>query len=193
VESGLGEAIGDEFLSDSPLAFERYRGVPLIALIRMRWDLVTYQWARFVLEYDTERQATLLTRLLGGLSPARLVAAMLAAGGLAMLLVVLSLFGARPRRQREPHTVAYLRMCARLARTGLPRAPGEGPIAYAARVATARPELAAAVQGITDDFVALGYASSTQQGLLARLRRATRRFRASAWLSGNLSSGTLRS
>lgn len=47
----------------------------------MRWDLVTYHWARLVLQYDTERQMALLERLLGEISPVRLASALLAAGG----------------------------------------------------------------------------------------------------------------
>ncbi len=179
IESSLGEVLSDEFLAGSPLAFERYRGIPIIALVRMRWDLLTYQWAKLVLEYDTERQAALLNRMLGGLSPARLVVAMLVAGGVALMLVVFSLFGAVPRRRHDPATRAYLRMCTSLAHSGLVRLPGEGPIDYCERVCRERPEMAAAVRGITDDFLTLGYAGTQSAARLARLQASVRRLRAS--------------
>lgn len=178
IESSLGEVLSDEFLAGSPLAFERYRDIPLISLVRMRWDLVTYQWAKLVLQYDTERQAALLDRVLGGLSPARLVAAMLLVGGVAMLVVTISLFGVKRQRSHAPATRAYLRMCRALASEGLERRPGEGPIDYSRRVSLERPELAAPVRAMTDDFLALGYAGAEPDLLLARLRKAVLRFSA---------------
>lgn len=42
IESGAGEALGAEFLADSPLAIERYRNVRLLGWMRMRWDMMTY-------------------------------------------------------------------------------------------------------------------------------------------------------
>ena len=74
IESGAGEALGAEFLADSPLAIERYRNVRLLGWMRMRWDMMTYHWARLVLNYDAERQGALLSDLLGRISPARVVA-----------------------------------------------------------------------------------------------------------------------
>ena len=178
VESSLGEALSDEFLADSPLAFERYRDVPLIALIRMRWDFVTYQWAKLVLQYDTERQVALLDRVLGGVDPARLVGGMLLVGGAAMLGVALSLFGARPWRRRDPAVRAYLKMCESLARDGLPRQPGEGPLDFCRRVERERPDLAPMARNITDDFVALRYAGDVARATHERLRANSLRFAA---------------
>ena len=185
IESSLSDVLSDEFLADSPLAFERYRGVPLIAILRMRWDLVTYQWAKLVLQYDAERQAAVLDRVLGRLTPARLIGAMLLIGGAAMLLVAISLFGAMPRRNRDPATRSYLRMCRALAREGLERRSGEGPMDYCRRVSSARPDLANTVRLVTDDFLALGYAGPNSNALLARLRRTSWRFSLARALSLN--------
>jgi hypothetical protein len=103
---------------------------------------------------------------------------MLLVGGVAMLVVAISLFGARGQRSHAPATRAYLRMCRALAREGLERRPGEGPIDYCRRVSLARPELAAPVRAMTDDFLALGYAGASTDLLLARLRKAAVRFSA---------------
>lgn len=175
IESSLGDVLSDEFLADSPLAFERYRDVPLIGLIRMRWDFLTYQWATLVLQYDTERQAALLERMLGGFNATRLVTAMLVIGGGAMLLVAVSLFGVLPRTTHHPATRAYLQTCEALRSVGLPRKPGEGPVDFCARVARERPDLAGELRAITDDFLAVGYAGDTSVSSLARLRSASRR------------------
>ena len=185
VESSLADVLSDEFLADDPLAFERYRDVPLLALIRMRWDLVTYQWAKLVLQYDSERQVALLDRMLGGVDPARLMGAMLLVGGAAMLVVAISLFGARPRRRLDPATRAYLAMCAALARAGIPRRIGEGALDFCRRVEQARPDLAPGVRAVTDDFLALGYAGDTSAILLGRLRTAARSVSARASISAH--------
>lgn len=181
VESSIAEALGEEFLADSPLAVQRYRGIPLVALISMRWDLATYYWARLVLQYDDERQVALLGRLLGELRPERIAAALLGVGAIALAVVAISLFGLRPRRHHDPATAAYLRVCGELARVGLPRAPGEGPLDYLARVSRLRPGVQDSLQDITQRFVQLGYAAgpgAPEPSALQRLRQAARRFRA---------------
>ena len=48
-------------------------------------------------------------------------------------------------------------MCARLARAGLPRAPHEGPVDYAARAATRWPEFSGTFGIIGDSYAALRY------------------------------------
>lgn len=180
IESSLSEALGDEFLADSVLAMERYRGVPLLAIIRMRWDLATYHWARLVLQYDTERQTALLTRMLGEISVMRLTLALLGCGGVVLLAVALSLFGLRPRTRRDPATVAYLRVCEELARSGLARRNGEGALAFLARVREQSPENASGLEGITQAYVDLCYRPvppGEREPALLALLAAARRFR----------------
>jgi transglutaminase-like putative cysteine protease len=181
IESSIADVLGDEFLADSPLAMQRYRGIPLVALISMRWDLATYYWAKLVLQYDDERQVAFLGRLLGELRPARIAAALLGVGALALVLVSISLFGLRPRRRHDPATGAYLRVCEELARVGLPRSPGEGPLDYLQRVSRVRPGLQDSLHELTHAFLQLGYAAPSgapEPAALARFRRSTRRFRA---------------
>jgi len=181
IEAGASGALGEEFLADAPLAMERYRNVRLIGWMRLRWDTFTYQWARFVLNYDSERQVALLARVAGGISAVHLVMLLLGCGALALLLVAASLFGVRPRRRHDAATAAYLKLCAKLAERGLGRLRGEGPLDYACRLARQRPEMAAELQALTADFVALGFGNSTGQErerMLHSLRRGVRRFRA---------------
>ncbi|MBK7728961.1 MAG: DUF3488 domain-containing transglutaminase family protein [Gammaproteobacteria bacterium] len=177
IESSLGEVLGAEFLADSPLAMQRYRSIPLLGWIRMRWDLVTYHWARLVLQYDTERQMALLERLLGEISPVRLASALLAAGGSVLLLVTLSLLGWRKAPHHDPAARAYLLACATLAALGIARNRGEGPCDYGQRVAGLRPEIGPRFQAITADFVALGYAPCPGARRAAILRRLQGRVR----------------
>jgi len=82
----------------------------------------------------------------------------------------------RPGRNHDPATRAYLRMCSALAGAGLERHAGEGPLDYCRRISQTRPDLAAEVRAITDDFLALGYAGGTSAIVRGRLRRASRRF-----------------
>jgi hypothetical protein len=180
IESSLSAALGEEFLADSVLAMERYRGIPLLAIIRMRWDLATYHWARLVLQYNSERQAALLDRVLGEISVARLTAALLGCGAVVLFAVAFSLFGLRPRHRRDPATVAYLRVCAELARGGLVRRNGEGALAFLERVREQSPENADELAAITHAYVELCYGPAVpgarEQALLALLA-AARRFR----------------
>ncbi len=65
---------------------------------------------------------------------------------------------ARWRRRRQDRVRAlWDGMCARLARAGLPRAPHEGPLAYAARAAQRWPEFAAAFGVIGESYAVLRY------------------------------------
>jgi hypothetical protein len=60
---------------------------------------------------------------------------------------------------RRPDRVqaAWLKLCRRLADNGLPRAAHEGPQDYAARVAAARPEIAATILDLAARYSALRY------------------------------------
>jgi hypothetical protein len=72
---------------------------------------------------------------------------------------------------------AYLRYCRELARAGLVRAPGEGPVTFAKRAATRLPSQGAAIDAITSHYIAARYGSASKAAL-APLRRAVREFRA---------------
>jgi len=181
IESGLEGAVGADFLADSPLALERYRGVALLGWLRMRWDLVNYQWVRLVLQFDSERQASLLGAMLGKLTPARLGIALLACGGTVLALIALSLFGLSRQRRRDPATELYLSACDAAGRAGTARNPGEGPLSFAERFARERPELAGAMHELSARYVELVYARGQGRAPtdieLRSLRDAVRRFR----------------
>jgi hypothetical protein len=61
------------------------------------------------------------------------------------------------RRRQDRVRALWDRHCARLARAGLPRAPHEGPLAYAARAAQRWPEFAAVFGVIGESYAVLRY------------------------------------
>ncbi len=153
------------------------RNLPVIRELSQSWDALTSLWTDWVLGYGPERQLALLARLgMPGGDWRNLIAALVVL--VAVLLAALALWLAW--QLRGPPTPEALRLyrtfCRRLRRSGLPRAPQEGPRDYAARIARTRPDLAAVVRRITALYLALRYEPSAPPGALPTLRTELRRF-----------------
>jgi transglutaminase-like putative cysteine protease len=143
---GLGRLLQPD--PDSPLAKLRYA----IAAANNGWN----QW---VLNYSPERQHALMGSLQENLFGWR-SAGLLALGG-ALLLIA----GKFSRRSRiDPVDKLYSALCHRLGQLGLPRAPDEGPTAYAARLSDAAigPEPKAAAAEFLRRYSAWRYAAPAQ-------------------------------
>lgn len=152
-------------LSETLLARALERGwlARLAFQARAYWDYANLAWYRWVADYDESRQQRLLERI--GLG--RMTAfgrALLIALAVALLLLGYALAARRWRRgggapeRPDPAARLYARFCRKLARAGLARAPHEGPLAYAARLRSLRPELGATVAEIVGRYVELRYA-----------------------------------
>lgn len=124
--------------------------------LRYRWDAVANTWNQWILGYNPQRQRDLLSRF-GMKSPdwQRMTAALAVLCG--TVLAGLTLWALRQRRRIDPAQALWLRAGRRLARRGLARRPWEGPLDYAARVAAARPEIAADIQAIARLYGAVRY------------------------------------
>jgi protein-glutamine gamma-glutamyltransferase len=144
--------------------------------LALTWDSINNAWNLWVLAYGPERQREFLSGLgLGRIDWREMI---LGLTGL-LSLVALAAFVHLAWRRRgvtDPAARIYRRMCARLARRGLPRKPGEGPLDYADRVAQARPELAETVGAISQSYARLRYRES-DPAELRRLRRLARTVR----------------
>ena len=129
--------------------------------IRQSWDALNNAWNEWVLGYGPHRQRRLLDRFgIDASDAARLAMVLIAC--VAALLAGLALWLARHPATRDPAVRAYRRFQRKLARAGLTRATGEGPLDFAHRVVAARPDLAEPVEHITALYVELRYGREPQ-------------------------------
>lgn len=102
----------------------------LLGRIRYAIGAANNGWNQWVLNYTPQRQQHLVDRLRAGLNHWQAILA------IAVLVPLLLLAAKFARRQRlDPVDALYSALCQRLGQLGLPRAPDEGPTAYAARIA----------------------------------------------------------
>ncbi len=178
IESGLEFAVKDEdtFLSNLPLSWMKYRQTLWLTEIRLQLSALGYYWDRWVVGYTPSVQMSLLARYFGDLDRKWLGMVMLS--GFFSLLGVVAIFvlGKRSHALLRPIDREYLRFCQLMARQGLPRSVGEGPLDFAARVAQARPDLAPAMKQVTDTYIRLNYAED-QPEKTKSLRKAIRVYR----------------
>jgi hypothetical protein len=153
---------------------ELYRWAHRLRLIA---DAVDAGWRNWVLDYSRSRQQGLLNSFgLGFLREYGLAAAMIVASALMLALVAAGI--GRRRAPRDTLQKIYLRFCRRLATCGLERHPSEGPMAFGARIAAARPNLRRPVHSFLSLYLPLRYgrrARSPQniQELRRRLARVS--------------------
>lgn len=161
-----------EYWGESTAGALRHGNYRLLKGMRQMADYVNYRWHRDVLGYDNQRQDGLMERLLGDSGLMRRLLVM--GGALAAVAGLLMLWALRgERRQLHPLDRAYRRYCARLARRGLVREPGEGPVAFARRVARVLPDQAADAKEFARLYMVLRYRpeGSAAPLLEKRLRR----------------------
>jgi hypothetical protein len=154
------------------------RNPPLwLSQLRMNIDALSNSWNLWVLGYDPERQFALLTRLgMEDVSWQKMARNLML--GLALVVALLTAFIFRHLYARNPDQIqaAWLRLCKRLAKAGLPRAAHEGALDYARRVGALRPTLAPELQVIAQQYVQLRYGvvpedKPTQQAFIQSIAR----------------------
>lgn len=176
IEKGVQQMAEDpQYWGDSGASAFRYGSYQLFRELRQLTDYFNYRWQRDVLGYDVESQEGLMQRLLGDASLLKRIGLMVAI--LAVLvagLLLWTLYG--NRRHVHPIDRIYLRYCRRLARLGVVREAGEGPQAFAGKVAMLRPAEAERAKEVATLYSALRYSPSSKEpdALVRRLRRLVR-------------------
>ncbi len=154
VERGLSASVAN----NTALPFMERNPPQWLRKLRLNWDAVANQWNQWVLGYDTERQFAFLTRLgMESVTWQKMALNMATAAGLLIGLFALFMLRKLYVSSTDKTQLAWLRLCKKFAKIGLPRAAHEAAHDYAARIATARPELAAAIHDLAERYSALRY------------------------------------
>ncbi len=158
------------------------RGMPWLVDARQHWDALNDWWNERVVRFNFSTQIDLL-KSLGIDAPGwRQLGWLFAAALIGWLLIVAWLVGRTLRAAPMDRLArAYTRLCAKLARAGAPRAPHEGPLAYADAVAARRPDVAAPARTLLQRYADLRYGgesgSSARAPEIAAFERDVSRFR----------------
>ena len=146
--------------------------------LRLNWDAVANRWNQWVLGYNSELQFAFLTRLgMEDITWQKLALNMTFALGLVVagfaLYMLRHLFAQQPDKMQT----AWLKVCRKLAKAGLPRAPHEGAQDYAARIAAARPDLAENIRDLAARYNALRYGGKHDEAMLREFQRRATTFK----------------
>lgn len=133
--------------------------------VRQQWDALNNAWNQWVLNYTPQSQRSFFNWLgFDNVDWCTMISIMVALGVAALALPVLPLM--QNQRKRDPIETLYQSLCRRMARQGFPRAPHEGPRAYATRL-TAKdsplpPARKAALMRFLEYYETLQYGASDQ-------------------------------
>lgn len=177
IELGVEAALRDDpSFMESSLFSQFTRGsLGWINTLRLRLDAIEYEWNRRVVNYDEDVQFRLFEDLLGEVTERRVLLLLVGLTSVVFALIALTVIKSGPRRRRDPVNRLYRRVSDELARAGLGRHPGEGPLAFRDRVSAARPALAPLMDELTELYVALNY--RVQSASSEQVREQARRLR----------------
>jgi hypothetical protein len=168
---GAYDVMGD---ASTPVGISIWQNAWLARLAQY-WDGANTWWRERVVEFDLRAQLNILARL-GIPSPNW---RHLGWGFAIVLFVWLAWVAATLRRsvaREKPDRVArtWLAATRKLERVAPAREASEGPMAYAARIAATRPDLAGAVTDIARRYAALRFGAKVSDEELDRLRKLVR-------------------
>ena len=174
IQSGLSAAVSNTavlpFIARNPPQWLRE--------LRFNWDALANQWNQWVLGYNPEMQFAFLTRLgMEDITWQKMALNMLAGIFILVGLFTLILLRRLVVRSRDPVQAAWLKLCRKLGKAGLPRMPHEGPLDYADRVAAARPEIADNIHDLAARYIGLRYEPRNEAAAQQAFKRAVASFR----------------
>jgi transglutaminase-like putative cysteine protease len=166
-----------DLLTDSlPATSAFLHNSAFLSRIRHVWDGANQWWQERVVGFNTRAQLEML-RKLGIESPEWKHLGWAFAAGLVLWIAWVSLTLRRGVAGAKPDRIgrAWLRATRKLARAAPPRAPAEGPMAYAKRVGQQRPDLAAAVAALAANYARLRFGPAASQQDITALEREVRK------------------
>jgi transglutaminase-like putative cysteine protease len=172
VRSGIEQSLS---ATDRQLLAKPF-GSSIKALLHLReqWSAANLIWVRWVMNFDSGQQASLLERILGEVSPVRIAVLVVAIGtGLGILLYAILIL--RTRKRDLPETsLLYLQLCKKLKARGFTPLASETPRHFCERVIVSRPELSAALVELMNLYEQLAYGDNP--AVSARLYKAVNKF-----------------
>jgi transglutaminase-like putative cysteine protease len=149
-----------------------------LATTLQAWDALNAWWQDDVVGFNFARQLNLAERLGFGDRDWQTLAIALAAGMCAWLAWIAWTLRRMARAARpDAITQAWRRIDRRLARSGLPRSPQEGVLAYCERLALTRPAEAQVLQPLARRYAELRYGPPAAPHELQEFLRAARAYR----------------
>ncbi len=171
IEQGLSSALSDR---DSHL-LGGGRKLQRLNQLRLEWDQLSYNWHRWVINYDRDLQVNFLQAWLGGTDPWRIALALMLVAGVSLLAVFLWGWWQARGPRGNPADKYYRSFCRKMSAVGLARDKRETPRIYALRIRLERPDLALAIHQISQCYERVSYSQEPQA--LLDLARAVRQFR----------------
>jgi len=174
VDGGVNAALGP--IGVLPSLTDKF-GV--LANLRFAWQVMNSQWDQWVIGYNMDRQRQFFSQLGFPSIDWQTLGIWLMAAAIVITAGVTAGMMIRERPKRlEASLAAWNRFCAKLAASGLPRAPHEGPLDYLARVRKAKPEVGDEAGEITRRYVEARYGAGASRVELKTLARLVADFRA---------------
>lgn len=136
IEFGLRQAMQEEgsFLASSPFALARQTNIAWLNNIRLFLADLDYNWSRWVLGFDSEKQRDLFKSILGKLTPERLSLLGLGIVVTVAFLLSLSLVPHWLKNRVGTTQRLYLRALSIFEKAGTKRAKWQGPIAFSRQI-----------------------------------------------------------
>jgi len=175
VELGAETAFAELFDRQSTLQFESTFLTNNWLKLRYGWDSLNNSWNQWVIGYDTLKQSQLLSRF--GVDSIKQMAIAMVIATVAALTLLLLLSMHRDRKQQDVISSTYQRFCQKFSAIGIQRLPHEGPVDFARRIITLRPDLAPQVHQINDLYIALKYRPRHTQQQIKNLQQQVRQLK----------------
>jgi transglutaminase-like putative cysteine protease len=176
VEGGVNAALGPIGVIPSLIAADQFG---LLAQVGFAWQLVNSNWNQWVIGYNPERQRQFFQNLgIPRVDWSTLAIWLVLITSSVAVAIYFGLFV----RDRPPRPDAALqawdRYCAKLASTGVTRAPHEGPLDFLARVKSMKPQMASEAEEITRRYIEARYGAGASKSELKELLRRISELRA---------------
>jgi transglutaminase-like putative cysteine protease len=171
IEQGMNEALGE---GDQELVANAWQSSQFLYNLQLRWDAATYTWQRWVLNYDSEAQEGLISRLLGGTEGWRITLWLIGLGLIGAALFAWALVRSHKGPELRPESLAAKKLEHKLAQLGYKRKTGETLGDFIHRVLYSEPQLKNALTNIAHLFEQVAYQNQT--GQLPELQQAIKQF-----------------
>ena len=165
VESGLAASLTDsnEFLADEFFSLQKWQSNELLNALRLRIAQVDYLWARYVVNFDNQKQLQLLQYWLTKLPWMNITYAVLLLMSTIFGILLLLIFKPWQRQKIALEDKLYLSLQSHFTQQGFPRETGQSISDYCVLLSVQKPSSAALLGNFAQRYNAIKYQPSLSE------------------------------